>query len=158
MTDNESQGISRRDLLKKGAVLGGAVVWTTPVVQTMGMGRAFASTTSPVGPAISYIALIVTCADGDRHFLKWEVDGGQWEPDPGKDPGCETISSADYDHKGTAGHFDEWPTPTKVNDRCYTVTVPTGCSIIRGVTKGGTNDCHPIGASAGPTVNVGPGC
>ena len=47
------QGISRRDLLTRGAALGGvaalggAVVWVTPLVQMVGMGRAFAQTVSP---------------------------------------------------------------------------------------------------------------
>ncbi len=41
------QGISRRDLLKRSAALGGAVVWVTPLVQMVGMGRAFAQTASP---------------------------------------------------------------------------------------------------------------
>jgi len=38
--------ISRREILKRGAFVGGAVVWATPVVQTLGMGRAFAATPS----------------------------------------------------------------------------------------------------------------
>ena len=42
------QGISRRDLLKRSAALGGAVVWVTPLVQIVGMGRAFAQTASLV--------------------------------------------------------------------------------------------------------------
>ena len=51
MPPSLSQGITRRDLLKKGAVLGGVVggvvVWVTPIVQSVGMDRAFAQTTSP---------------------------------------------------------------------------------------------------------------
>jgi len=38
--------ISRREILKRGAFVGGAVVWATPVVQTLGMGRAFAAPVS----------------------------------------------------------------------------------------------------------------
>ena len=36
--------ISRRNLLRKGALLGGSVLWVTPVVQTIGIGQAFAQT------------------------------------------------------------------------------------------------------------------
>jgi hypothetical protein len=89
MTENETQGITRRDLLKRGAVLGGAVVWATPVVQTLGMGRAYANTASPVGKDISYIGINVTdCAVGDAgdFFAKWE--DGDWEDKPGAAPEC----------------------------------------------------------------------
>jgi len=42
------QKITRREMLKRGAVVGGSVLWATPVVQTLGMGRAFAATPSDV--------------------------------------------------------------------------------------------------------------
>lgn len=40
------QEITRREVLKRGAVVGATVLWVTPVVQTLGMGRAFAATPS----------------------------------------------------------------------------------------------------------------
>lgn len=46
--DLEQQGLTRRDLIKKGALLGGTVMWVTPVVQTVGMSRALAQTPSDV--------------------------------------------------------------------------------------------------------------
>lgn len=39
--------VSRRDFLKRGALLGGALVWTTPVVQVVGMNPALAQVASP---------------------------------------------------------------------------------------------------------------
>jgi hypothetical protein len=39
--------VSRRDFLKRGALLGGALVWTTPVVQVVGMNPALAQVPSP---------------------------------------------------------------------------------------------------------------
>ncbi|MEX1005551.1 MAG: hypothetical protein WD156_09295 [Acidimicrobiia bacterium] len=53
-------GLTRRDILKRGAVLGGALVWVTPAVQIVGMGRAKAQIPSP------------GCI---RYCMKWEVDG-----------------------------------------------------------------------------------
>jgi len=47
MSETPNQ-ISRREILKRGAVVGGAVLWVTPVVQTLGMGQAFAQTPSQV--------------------------------------------------------------------------------------------------------------
>jgi hypothetical protein len=35
MDEETNEGLGRRDLLKRGAVLGGAVIWTTPVVQSL---------------------------------------------------------------------------------------------------------------------------
>lgn len=46
--DQRSSGISRRDLLRRGAALGGAVLWVTPAMQTVGMSRALAQETSPI--------------------------------------------------------------------------------------------------------------
>jgi len=87
MSENELHGITRRDLLRRGAALGGAVVWATPIVQTLGMGRAFASTASPVGKDISYIGINVTNCNGvSDFFVKWE--DGDWEDHPGAAPEC----------------------------------------------------------------------
>ncbi|MEX1005542.1 MAG: carboxypeptidase-like regulatory domain-containing protein [Acidimicrobiia bacterium] len=43
-------GISRRDLLKRSAALGGTALWVTPAVQAIGMSRALAQETSPLPP------------------------------------------------------------------------------------------------------------
>jgi hypothetical protein len=44
--EEERSGPNRRDVLRRGAILGGAMVWTVPVVQTFG-GAAFAATGTP---------------------------------------------------------------------------------------------------------------
>lgn len=41
-----TEGLTRRDIIKKGALLGGTVMWVTPVVQTVGMSSALAQTPS----------------------------------------------------------------------------------------------------------------
>lgn len=48
MSEHEGQtdGLGRRQLLKRGALMGGALVWATPVVQTLS-GPALAATGSP---------------------------------------------------------------------------------------------------------------
>lgn len=38
--------ITRREILKRGVIVGGGVLWITPVVQTLGMGPAFAAPVS----------------------------------------------------------------------------------------------------------------
>jgi len=58
--------ITRRDILKKGAIAGGVLVWAVPVVETLDMTAAYAGTKSkPGGNAqfqnFSYIAFDLLC-------------------------------------------------------------------------------------------------
>lgn len=128
MAEIDSQGISRRDLLKRGAALGGAVVWATPVVQTLGMGRAFASTASPTGgKEISYIGINVICDDPeDSFFAKWE--DGNWEKSPGNAPECQ---DKDLLPDGTDGGVAGFSVSLVGDGSCANVTVPDlpGCTI-----------------------------
>lgn len=113
MGENIEQGISRRELLRRGAVLGGAVVWTTPVVQTLGMGRAFAQTASPEGGKdISYVVVQWDC-DGTKYHTKW--DGG-WQA--GRTPDCELKLQGSNPANIPAGFA------VSTNGPCATITVP----------------------------------
>ena len=142
MPENKGEGISRRDLLRKGAVLGGAVVWATPVVQTLSMGRAYAQIASPTGDKdISYIGINVTnCADGTADFfVKWEEDGvPDWEEYPGAAPSCANKEDlADGVPSGGNG-FVVTPGP---NPSCKNLFVPTiyeGCTVVVWVKAAGT--------------------
>ena len=58
-TEANSSTISRREILKRGAFVGGAVLWAAPVVQVVGMGRAYAKDVSP------------NCS---RYCIKWDFD------------------------------------------------------------------------------------
>ena len=109
------QGITRRDLLRRGAALGGAVVWTTPVVQTLGMGRAFAQSTSPEGGKdISYIVIQWDCGDGLKH-TKWE--SGSWQA--GALPDCADQVGA----SSTASSSPVGITIDSVSGPCASITV-----------------------------------
>jgi hypothetical protein len=123
MAENESQGITRRDLLKRGAALGGAVVWATPVVQTLGMGRAFAQVPSPTGKDISYLVVNWDCPEGNVGYAKWE---NGWKP--GSTPNCSGLLYP--------GSTEVIPPPgifvNSVNGACASVTVSTdysGCTV-----------------------------
>jgi hypothetical protein len=70
----DSAGISRRDMLKRGAALGGAVVWATPVVQVIGMSPALATTASPV-PCTTFVSY--------RAKAEWNGSEYVWESNPG---------------------------------------------------------------------------
>ena len=60
--ETQNSDITRRDLLKRGAIVGGVTLWATPVVQVVGMGRAYAKDVSP---------------DCSRYCLKWNFDDNQ---------------------------------------------------------------------------------
>ncbi len=53
------EGLSRREALKRGAVMGGALVWAVPVVQTVGMNAALAQEPSPCTCGME---IAVTCS------------------------------------------------------------------------------------------------
>ena len=142
MSENKGEGISRRDLLRKGAVLGGAVVWATPVVQTLSMGRAYAQTASPTGvKGISYIGINVTGCDANEvpFFVKWEEgENPPWEMYPGAVPSCYDKASL---AEGKDGALLEFVIEPIANDpSCVELKIPgiyEGCNIIVWV-KGGS--------------------
>lgn len=122
-TEEGPTGISRREALKRGAILGGAVVWATPVVQTVGMSRAFASTPSPVGGKdISYVGINATRdSDGKSYFIKYE-DGSGWENKPGAAPGCADKADLPGGTDGGSLGF----AISQLTSSCWKLTVPTG--------------------------------
>lgn len=68
-----SLGISRRTLLKRGAIVGGSLAWTVPVVHTLATPSASAGT--PLD-GISLVAVVLN--KGDAHYrMKWEVVDGR---------------------------------------------------------------------------------
>ncbi len=138
MGEETNQGITRRDLLRRGAVLGGAVVWTTPVVQTLGMGRAFAQTASPVETRISFIIMNVSCGD-NTYFVRWETEGG-FEADPGNmNPNCQLSST------GTPADGNQLGISITIKpDGCASINLGgSGCTIVEAKVFGG-GQCEAI--------------
>lgn len=67
MSEEINEGLGRRDVLKRGAMVGGALVWTVPAVQTLA-GPAFAAS-SPAGqPCVEKTCTKVTFG-GEETFL-----------------------------------------------------------------------------------------
>jgi hypothetical protein len=133
MTDElfSAEGISRREMLKRSAVVGGAsaMVWAAPSLTTFS-SRAFGSTDgTPVGKAISYIALAYECDNGETRYIKFENFGGSkqdpvYECETGNfdTPGCPslgnenaTVHDADCDlFTVTYDYVDEKGEPTQI--------------------------------------------
>jgi hypothetical protein len=162
MTEMNREGLSRREALKRVAVVGGTLVWATPVVQTISAGPAFAQYPVPDGPNLSFIALNVTCG-GTAFFIKYETDeckdsGGVdcFEDEPKAVPSCELLftptgTKADGEDLGFSAS-----TPDPVTG-AVTVTVPLDCTVDQTAVKGGT-ECCPGTTGAGDLVFSPPNC
>ena len=75
--ENTTEGVSRRNMLKKSALVGGTMVWAAPVVQSF-TAPAFAAGTPEIdGQAISYIALLLDCGGG-KYRVKFEESNGSF--------------------------------------------------------------------------------
>lgn len=99
------EGLTRREALKRGALLGGALVWTAPIVQTVGMSRALAAHTSSCSPEISYIAvnLIHNSTNEVLEFtyFKFELQDGEYVFEEGFGQLADQCS--DFPTGGTQG-------------------------------------------------------
>ncbi|HJQ91899.1 MAG TPA: hypothetical protein VJ950_09340 [Acidimicrobiia bacterium] len=142
------QGITRRDLLRRGAVLGGAVIWATPVVQTLGMGRAFAQTASPTGKDISYMVISWTCGE-DKLHTKLNKNGAS---EAGATPDCEMTLDG-----SVAANLPAWVSVGAANGSCVSVTVDSslltaGCTIGRILLKAGSDES--TGGNACQSLNL----
>jgi hypothetical protein len=75
-------GLDRRQMIKRAALVGGALVWATPVVQSIG-GTAFATTGSPggggTGKGISELTVLINCS-GTYTWAKYtpQSNGGNF--------------------------------------------------------------------------------
>lgn len=73
MTITERSGISRRDIIKKGAIAG-AVFWSVPVIESV---TSAASATSATGPISCSWAYIVYAVGGQIYVAGYSNAGGQ---------------------------------------------------------------------------------
>ena len=90
------EGISRRDLLKRSAIVGGAsaMVWAAPSITTLG-GRAFGAEGTKI-EGFSYAAAVVQCGGvgGPSFRVKYQRDEGGFEKQPEALPGCTGTTFA----------------------------------------------------------------
>lgn len=134
-TQPGEDGLTRRDLLRKGAILGGALAWSIPTVQTFRMAPAFAAATSH---AVSYVAMVLQC--GDAYYqAKWEV-GGSWSDGgalPCGDHSSQSWPSYDY---SSLHDIQPLPDPSRVHlgEDKYKYTFDfrgKGCTVIWSINK-----------------------
>lgn len=68
MSEEMKQGMTRREVLKKGALFGGTLMWVAPVVQAVGMSPAMAQVVSEGNPcclSVAITAVTLVTGDGD---------------------------------------------------------------------------------------------
>ena len=163
MSDDEAivseSGISRRDALKRGAALGGAVLWVTPIVQNIAISPAGAQRTSPPnvrGPSISFVDLRFTCG-ATVYYAKLENITGTGVSGPGAEPfvcegppsaqGRKCVEPAGAVSACNLGLFEVVDIVRDPEGDLVSVTVAltAACSgqITGGGAKCGNNPCHP---------------
>lgn len=145
MVEKPDRRLSRRETLKRGAVLGGATLWATPVVQSLTVQPAFAQAT-PVPPGVegpSYIAMNVTCS-GLQWVLKLQCNGTcEFEGDPGNFPTCGEGDPPLFTPVGEKADGDTLGfTFTEPDaDGCVTVVVPDRCIVNEAAIKDSQSCC-----------------
>jgi hypothetical protein len=131
---DSSLGISRRTLLRRGAIVGGALVWTTPVVQTLASPAV--ATGTQIGD-LSYVAVLIRC-NGAWYRMKWEVSFfGSLGEDTG--PNFAVPGSSDQlQPPGTVEKGGAPGTSAVLNaDGSVTVGLGAGCKLVDFVVKRG---------------------
>lgn len=110
---DETTGVSRRDMLRKTAIVGGALVWTAPAVQSLA-GPAFAQTSgSPGGQeACVYYAVSLTITGSTGGFTCADIAGSS------ASGSTDCVSN---------------PPPSASN---FPAAIPGGCDLVTGVTQG----------------------
>lgn len=133
--------LTRRQVLKRGAAAGGALLWATPVVQSLGARPAWAQ----YGQDISFICLNLLC-NGVGVFVKIQCNqSGMCSIESGAtkcNPHC------DFEPAGGSGGG---VIPGDADSRgCVTVTIPGDCVIEASVVKAGQRCCPPEPPPTGP--------
>lgn len=162
----ERAGFSRREALRRGAGVGGTLLWVAPAVQSIGMTRALAQTPSPGGgeeeppeavDGPSFIALNIESTNSSRgrttaYSIKYEgctAPEDCFESDPGATPGCESIYSPEGrpEDGDNLGLVVTGPDPST---GCVSIEVPSGYVVTSSVVKNGQTCCP--GPTGGGTL------
>ena len=123
--------ISRRQLLKRGGLAAAGALWITPVVQVVGMGRAYAQDTSP-DCRIYCIEWQLKLGedDGDRRFAGrenvWRSKVGTGGRDDDDDRPCLPCPADAVG--GLPPEIDDFTVQYEAG--FYVVTYPDSCSLV----------------------------
>lgn len=156
------ESTSRRDALKRGAVIGG-LAWVAPAVQLIGVSPAHAQTASPGGgdgglKSISFIAFRFTCADGTFFAKAENITASSFDcdgPNERRDGNCGVDQAGAADGCGRftlTGHtFDGEGDLVAVT----VVLTCEGADFVAGASSCGPTGCVPASGSGGSATFVG---
>lgn len=137
----DQSGLSRRDVIRRGAIVGGALVWTTPVVQSL------------AGPAFAQAEPSRRVDEDCDEIFQFKLEGPFTTFSSGQAPDCAPTG---YDPNGTnfvsgpniAGVIPNHGTiSVVVTGQTATITIPADCTLLDGQAKagalnGGTLECE----------------
>lgn len=139
-----TDGLTRRELLKRGAVLGGALAWATPAVQLIGMQPALAA----------HVSDVCFCVKNDP------PGSDSFEPLSETSNG-ECLSAVDESCTGEIPELNGEFEVIDNNDGSYTIKYPANCHIIAVSVKCGSgapgHDCEATPCGCQHNVDPDPG-
>jgi hypothetical protein len=175
MADHEGQGegLSRRKMLKGGAIAG-AAVWAVPTAQLIGMDSAHAQSASPPPPppppppddveckTISNIQIIVK-KSGCLYGLKWDDGFERWSSAAPNSNDCIRYFESETNKKvvasgAVASVFNSKASVTIVNDCEWRLALPlpSGYVFVAGYVKAGNVSTTACPKAATPTATYVP--
>ena len=141
---SEESGLSRREVLKRGAVLGGSLIWAVPTIQAIGMSAAFANETSPVCNVYFAAKIGQEGQEEDAPIICVSIHN------QGVGPGkCLNVVQIAEDNPFTVsdGACDRVESFTSPDEANWTVTLDPGCQLwdaAVGIKSGGSgSECVP---------------
>jgi len=139
-------GLDRRTLLKRGAVVGGAAVWATPVVQSLA-----APAWAAGSPGCTHV-----------YRFKYDVEEGKWDSGAALGQTCVPEGYGDADPVLPGGHIPGHTGAIAIivsdDGRSAEISLPPGCVLLDGDAKAGAKnnleceDAVPAGTEGGRNV------
>lgn len=154
-----SDVFSRRDALRRGAVLSVALAAATPVVQGLGSIAAHAQTSPPpVEPPPSgettpshFQMLLRFAGDGTLRGIKWD---GAWEALFKQGNKCWDPTMTGFEAAtGSQVQFMNTNAPVATTLRGYEATIPAGVEVVHAAATFDGSNCFYAGEPDGPYVD-----
>lgn len=156
---------TRREAIRRAALLGGTMVWAAPTLQQVGMRAAAAVSPPPPPPpppsnfyGISFVAFVFKCGS-TYHKAKYDAETGAWEDVESKNNDKGLANCAQIDrwtdaiplpspYNAPPGKSAIGADPVVVDGEAYevTFTLPSGCTfedgsaVVKGGAAGGDDD------------------
>lgn len=121
---NEQIGLTRRDLIRKGVLLGGTTLWVTPVVHAVGMTPALAQAASP--GCNTWYAVKIERIDDNGGWACFDISGQTDPNSPGQCLDVDDVGNPVV--TGGCGHLAKVNVPDEgASDPTWTVQLDEGC-------------------------------